>query len=82
MFTTTVESKDNKLVLSVPKDMQEQLQLKQGDQLDIEVAKSMPTDRRGRFASGQLVREHAEVMAELGQNREWVDAPAVGRELL
>ena len=83
MFETVVERREEQLVLTVPKEMQVELQLKQGDHLQIDVRSgpAAPT-RRSRFAPGQLIREQASILHELEPNREWVDAKPVGREIL
>ena len=81
MFQAVVEEKDDQLVLTVPPEVQREFKLQRGDCLQVEISAG-PSSRRGRFAPGQLLREHAEILDELGENREWVNAPSVGREVL
>jgi antitoxin component of MazEF toxin-antitoxin module len=85
MFDTVVDKKEDQLVLTVSLEMREQLNLHEGDQLRIDVVPSdaeVPRNRRGRFSPGQLLREHAEIMHELENDRAWIDTKPVGRERL
>ena len=81
MISTVVEITDDRLVLSVSAEAREALQLQHGDRVDIDVNPQQGRVRR-RFAPGQLLKEHQEIISELPPDRAWVDAPAVGRELL
>lgn len=78
MYSTRVDRNGDRLVLTVTPEMQEELHLKPGDLLNIEV----PARPRRRFAPGQLLREHAAVLDQLDDNRDWIDAKPVGREIL
>ena len=81
MFQTVVEEKDDQLVLTVPPEVQRELNLRRGDCLEVEIS-TEARPRRRKFDADQLVREHAEILHELGDNREWIDSPPVGRELI
>jgi len=76
MIGTVVEVQHDRLVLTLPDNTQE---FRQGDVVDL-----TPRARRGRrrFAEGQLLREHAEILSELPDDRAWLDAAPVGRERL
>ena len=81
MTSIVVEVTGDHMLLSVSASSEELASLHKGDQVEIAIASRYGRVRR-RFAPGQLLREHQEILAELPVERDWVDAPAVGRELL
>lgn len=84
MSTTVLREIDGALLMSVPEDVAEELHLQPGTSLDLHVEDGHLVARpaRRRQSLSQLLEEHSRIIEELGENREWVDAPAVGRELI
>jgi antitoxin ChpS len=62
----------------------EKLALKDGSEVDLSPEGGSLTARpaKPRYTLDQLLKEHAEIMHELPEDRDWIDAPRVGRELI
>jgi len=83
-MTTVLEEREGEYTLVVPRDVVKDLHLHPGAALDLSVEGERLVARRARpkYTLAQLLEEHAQVIDELGENREWIDAPRVGRELI
>jgi antitoxin ChpS len=84
MATETVHATKDGLTLRIPDEFVEKLALKDGSKLEISIdgASLAVRPAKPRFTLGQLLKEHAEIMHELPEDRDWIDAPRVGRELI
>jgi antitoxin ChpS len=84
MYTTTLRETDGTFSVDVPVQVVNENHLSPGAPVGVLLQMPQPTTeiRRKRYSAEQLAREHAEVMDQLDDNRDWIDAPAVGRELI
>ena len=84
MSTTVLREADGALSIEVPQAIAEQLHLESGSALDVfvEEERMVIQPRKRRNTLDQLLKEQAEIQDELPVDREWLDSPPVGRELI
>jgi len=84
MYTTTLREMDGAFSIDVPEQVVNENHLRPGAPVGVllQTQQSMGVSVRRRYSAEQLAREHAEIIDQLDDNREWIDAPAVGRELI
>ncbi len=84
MPTTVLREDDGLLTIQVPQAVADELRLKSGSALDVfvEEERMILTPRKNRYSLDQLLKEQAEIEHELPVDRDWIDAPRVGRELI
>ncbi|HEY1744203.1 MAG TPA: hypothetical protein VGG18_13625 [Granulicella sp.] len=84
MYTTTVHQNGDSLVLSIPDELKERLHLEAGEQVSLAVEGDhlLLARRRSHYTLEQLLQEHAKIADQLEDDRAWLDAKPVGRELL
>jgi antitoxin component of MazEF toxin-antitoxin module len=83
MATITLHEKDGAVTMALPEEYAKSHQLKEGSIVDVSFQGSELVARpAGRYTLEQLLKEQAEIIDELDDNNGWVNAPAVGRELI
>lgn len=82
MRTALVEKVDGKLIVTVPHDQQDELNLREGEAVELKRAEGLLIQTRPRYSLEQLLAEHKEIVDQLEVDRAWLDAPRVGRELI
>jgi len=84
MYTTTAHHEGDSVKLSLPADLQERLHLEEGDEVRVVVEGDhlLLAPLRNRYSMEQLLKEHAEIADQLEDDRAWLDAKPVGREIL
>jgi antitoxin ChpS len=85
MYTSTVDEQGDSMTLTVPPELRERLNLRKGQQvlLDIEgdhlVVKQ---SRRSKYTLEELLAQCDFSIPMSDEEREWLDAPAVGTEIV
>ena len=83
MATVTLHEQNGTMMMAIPQEYANRLQLTEGSAIDVSVEGDELIARpAGEYSLDQLLREHAEIMDQLDDNSEWVSAPAVGGELI
>lgn len=79
MATAMVEKIDGELMVKVPRE----LHVLEGDTVAINHHESEPASKKTRrYTLEQLIAEHEQIADQLEEDRAWLDAPRVGRELI
>ena len=79
MAMTTVEKVDGRLMVALPPE----LKLVEGDALAVTLQDAnLVVSRSRRYSLEQLLAEHEQIADQLEEDRAWLDAPRVGRELI
>ena len=86
MRTTNLRKVGGSVMLAVPPTFLEQLQLKAGNTVGLVIASDgtlvvHPKPRR-KYTLAELLEASEYGHSRTAEEREWVDAPAVGKELL
>jgi antitoxin ChpS len=84
MYTTTLRETNGTFSIDVPEQVVNENHLSPGAPVAVLIQTEGPVrvSSRKRYCPEQLVREHSEIIDQLDDNREWINAPAVGRELI
>lgn len=85
MVTVTLRKVGGSVMLAVPPSVQDKLRLKPGASVSMEVesGKLIVEPRvRPRYTMAELLAASDYSQPQPASEREWVDAPAVGREIL
>jgi antitoxin component of MazEF toxin-antitoxin module len=84
MVTITLHEADGTVTMALPEEYAKGLHLKEGSAVDVSFNGQELTARPSGtpYSLKQLLQEHAEILDELDDNSAWVNAPAVGRELI
>jgi len=85
MHTTHLRKVGGSVMLAVPPAFLEQLQLQVGSTVGIGVSDGrliIEPSSRPRYTMEELLAESDYSQPQPPEEREWVDAPAVGRELI
>jgi antitoxin ChpS len=84
MYTTTLRETNGAFSIDVPTQVVNENHLSPGAHVGVLLQNQEATgvSSRRRYSAEQLAREHAAILDQLDDNREWIDAPAVGRELI
>ena len=82
MSTTVLREADGALSIEVPHGIAEHLHLESGTALDVfvEEERMVIQPRKRRYTLD--LKEQAEIQDELPVDREWLDSPPAGRELI
>lgn len=83
MAIATVRKVGNTLMLEIPSDIQRKLHLLEGSQVQLEgEEKKLMLRRPAKYSLDELLSQcdFSQPMSE--EEREWIDSPAVGRELI
>ncbi len=84
MQTTTLRKVGGSVMMTVPPNLLEQLHLQAGSTVGVEMDGNClivkPT--RPRYTVEELLADYDASFPLTAEEREWLDAPAVGRELL
>jgi antitoxin component of MazEF toxin-antitoxin module len=84
MVTSRLHETEGALTLTLPEKYAKTRQLKDGSSVDVSFDGQELTAKPSRTAYSleQLLQEHAEIADELENMSDWMNAPAVGRELI
>jgi antitoxin ChpS len=85
MHTTTLREVGDAVMLAVPSALLDQLQLKAGETVVVDVEDGrliVEAKPRPRYTLAELLEASDYSRPQSPEEREWVDAPAVGNELL
>lgn len=82
MSFAIVQKLGETLVIVVPPELQQQLQLAEGIALEMEAQQGKLLVRRRRYTLKELLDQCDFSIPMSEEEREWIDAPAVGRELI
>ena len=85
MHTTTLRTVGASVMLEVPPAILDLLQLKSGDTVGVSVEGNrlvVETQTRPRYTMAELLAASDYTQPQPPEEREWVDAPAVGREII
>ncbi len=83
MAIATVRKVGNTLMLEIPSDIERKLHLLEGSQVQLEgEEKKLMLRRPAKYSLDELLSQcdFSQPMSE--EEREWIDSPAVGRELI
>jgi antitoxin ChpS len=89
LVTTTIKKAGGSLIVTVPAKARDALKLSEGQEMTVEVedgrliyeAKA-PTRRRSKYTLEELLAQCDFDQPYSDEERAWIDAPPVGRELL
>ena len=84
MQTTTLRKVGGSVMMTVPPAFLEQLQLVAGSAIGVEMEgnRLIVTPSRPRYTLGEILAQCDPSISMSDEEREWLDAPAVGRELI
>jgi antitoxin ChpS len=85
MHTTTLREVGDAVMLAVPSALLDQLQLKAGETVVVEVEDGrliVEAKPRPRYTLAELLEASDYSRPQPPEEREWVDAPVIGDELL
>jgi antitoxin ChpS len=82
MSFATVQKLGETLVIVVPPELQRQLQLAEGSALEMEAHKGKLVVSRRKYTLQELIDQCDFSIPMSDEDREWLDTPAVGRELI
>jgi antitoxin ChpS len=82
MSFATVQKLGDTLVLVVPPELQQELRLAEGTKLEMEADQGRVIVRRHKYTLQELLDQCDFSLPMSPEDREWLDAPAVGRELI
>ena len=85
MHTTNLRKVGGSIMLAVPPALLDLLKLGVGARVDIAVENGrliVEPKARPRYSLNELLAQCAETDATLAEDREWIDAKPVGKELL
>jgi antitoxin ChpS len=82
MSFATVQKLGDTLVLVVPPELQQEMQLAEGTKLEMQADQGKLIVRRRKYTLQQLLDQCDFSIPMSEEEREWIDAPAVGRELI
>ena len=82
MSFATVQKLGETLVVVVPPELQRQLQLAEGSSLEMEAHQGKLLVSRRKYTLRELLDQCDFSIPMSHEDREWLDAPAVGRELI
>ena len=82
MAMATVEKIEGRLMVAVSDELQEELQLVEGEPVTLaRDTDALAFGKTRRYTLEQLIAEHETIKDQLEEDRAWLDAPRVGREL-
>lgn len=81
MSFATVQLGDT-LVLVVPPELQQEMQLAEGTKLEMQADQGKLIVRRRKYTLQELLDQCDFSIPMTDEEREWIDAPAVGREVI
>ena len=85
MYTSHLREIDNAIMVEIPKELLEELQLKPGSVVALEADGSkvvVSKTRESKYTLDELLSQCDFSIPMTQEEREWLDAPAVGRELI
>jgi len=85
MYTSTYEEDGDLLTLTVTPELKERLQLRKGQLVELEVEDNhlvVRQQRRKKYTLQELLDQCDFSIPPSPEDREWIDAPAVGREII
>lgn len=85
MFTTNLRKVGGSVMLAVPRAFLDQLHLEAGAAVGIAVSDGhlvISANPKPRYTMAELLAASDYSQPQPAQEREWVDAPAIGRELI
>jgi antitoxin ChpS len=82
MSFATVQKMDGSLVVVLPPELQQELQLAEGTQLEMRAEQGRVNVRRRKYTLKELLDQCDFSIPMSDEEREWIDAPRVGRELI
>jgi antitoxin ChpS len=82
MSFATVQKLGETLVLVVPPELQQELGLAEGTMLEMQADQGKLLIRRRKYALQELLDQCDFSIPMSDEEREWLDAPRVGRELI
>ena len=81
MSTAVLEKIDGKLMVAVPHDLQDEMNLLEGESVAFDRSEDKLILRRlPHYALEQLIAEHREIAGQLEEERAWLNASPVGGE--
>jgi antitoxin ChpS len=84
MPTTTLRKVGGSVMMTVPPALLEQLQLKPGATVSVEIdeGRLIVQPARSRYTLEELLAQCVGDQTPTAEEREWLDSPPVGRELI
>jgi antitoxin ChpS len=82
MSFATVQKLGDTLVLVVPPELQQEMQLAEGTKLEMQADHGKLLVRRRKYKLQELLDQCDFSIPMSDEEREWIDAPAVGREII
>ena len=82
MSFATVQKLGDTLVLVVPPELQQEMQLAEGTKLEMQADQGKLIVRRRKYTLQELLDQCDFSIPMTDEEREWIDAPAVGREII
>jgi antitoxin ChpS len=82
MAFATVQRLGETLVMVVPAELQKELSLTEGSRLEMQADHGKVSVRRRKYTLQELLDQCDYSLPMSEEEREWLDAPAVGRELI
>jgi len=82
MSFATVQKLGDTLVLVVPPELQQEMQLAEGTKLEMQADQGKLVVRRRKYTLQELLDQCDFSIPMTDEEREWIDAPAVGREVI
>jgi len=82
MSFATVQKLGDTLVLVVPPELQQEMQLAEGTKLEMQADQGKLIVRRRKYTLQELLDQCDFSIPMTDEEREWIDAPAVGREVI
>ncbi len=84
MHTVSVQEQDGSLIIAVPAELAEQLDLRAGATVDLQAEQGRIAigRKRSKYSLDQLMSQCDFSKPMSAEEQEWLNAPVVGREVL